>query len=379
MTVTSSAQKSDNFWPSTFEERGAAVPFTTPVLAFSRLRHEEDHGLELLVPGLAGGRDTYVIPWRSVPSVFVMTVHDRVLREEIEVRPTPTPAEIREASLRVESTGLAGPASARAAKQAASDDESDRLLTNFFLVSEAVRQLSGGKLQIGPADLTNDAGRTRTKLILSRVAALFRLTPDDFYSRLEDWAATVAPLGVPGLNYTCRLRQLIADLDAYAEEVEAWSERDATDAADSARICARIAEETCSAARNLSAGIDRYAGNIRETLSEWATSFGRVRALMDKLTWTLDGWGPVVTMWRHVDQSDRESAQDSIGEMLRLMPVMPRREVGSRARKTWGDLSHSLYRTRVRAHEDWLSGKVDFELVLRLEKFKAAGHERPGR
>jgi hypothetical protein len=42
-------------------------------------------------------------------------------------------------------------------------------------------------------------------------------------------------------------------------------------------------------------------------------------------------------------------------------------------------LSHALYRTRVRAQEDWLSGKVDFELVLRLEKFKAAGHERPGR
>ncbi len=379
MTVTSSAQKNDNFWANTFEERGAVVPFTTPVLAFSRLRHEEEHGLELLVPGLAGGRDTYVIPWRSLPSVFVMTVHDRALREEIEVHTAPTPAEIRDASLKIESTGLAGPASARAAKQATNDDDSDRLLTNFFLVSEAVRQLSGGKLQIGPADLTNDVGRTRTKLILSRVAAIFQLTPDDFYARLEDWASVVGPLGVPGLNYTCRLRQLIADLNAYAEDVDAWSERDVTEAADSARICARIAEETCGAARSLAAGVDRYAANIRETLSQWAPSLGRLRALMDKLTWTLDGWSPVVTMWRHVEQGDREATQDSIAEMLRLMPVMPRREVGSRARKTWGDLSHALYRTRVRAHEDWLSGKVDFELVLRLEQFKAAGHERPGR
>ncbi|MBV8538287.1 MAG: hypothetical protein JO128_22000 [Alphaproteobacteria bacterium] len=379
MTVTSSAQKHDDFWPNTFEERGAAVPFTTPVLAFSRLRREEEHGLELLVPGLAGGRDTYVIPWRSVPSVFVMTVHDRALREEIEYRPTATPDEIRDASIKVESTGLAGPASARAAKQATNDDDNDRLLTNFFLVSEAVRQLSGGKLKVSPADLTTDGGRMRTKLILSRVAALFQLTPDDFYARLEDWAGVVAPLGIPGLNYTCRLRQLMADLAAYADNVEAWSERDVTDAADSARICARIAEETCGTARNLAAGIDRYSANIRETLSQWAPSSSRIRALMDKLAWTLDGWGPVMTMWRDVDQGDREATQDSIAEMLRLMPVIPRREVGSRARKTWGDLSHALYRTRVRASEDWLSGKVDFELVLRLEKFKAAGHERPGR
>jgi len=379
MTVTPTAHKSDNFWANTFEERGTVVPFTTPVLAFSRLRVQEEHGLELLVPGLAGGRDTYVIPWRSLPSVFVMTVHDRMLREEIEVLPESSPTTVRGASLKVESTGLAGPGTAKAARQATSDDESERLLTNFFLVAESVKQLSGGKLQLGPADLTNDAGRTRTKLILSRVAALFQLTADDFYSRLENWAGTVSPIGVPGLNYTCRLRQLVADINDYSADVGAWSERDFTDAADSARVCARIAEETASTARGLMTGVDRYAANMRETLTEWTASFERIRGLMTKLAWTLDGWAPVVTMWREVDQSDRESAQDTVGEMLRLMPVMPRREVGSRARKTWGDLSQSLYRTRIKAHEDWLSGKVDIELVLRLEKFKAAAHERSGR
>jgi hypothetical protein len=379
MSITSSAQKSDEFWANTFQERGAVVPFTTPVLAFSRLRHQEEHGLELLVPGLAGGRDTYVIPWRSLPSVFVMTVHDRVLREEIEVCTNSSPTEIREATLKVESTGLAGPANARAARQATSDDESERLLTNFFLVSEAVKQLSGGKLQLGPADLTNDVGRTRTKLVLSRIAALFQLTADEFYTRLESWAGVVGPIGIPGLNYTCRLRQLIADINDFAAEVDAWSERDFTEASDSARVCSRIAEETAGMARNLAAGVDRYATSIRETLSAWTPNFERIRALMDKLTWTLDGWTPVVTMWREVDQGNREATQDLIGDMLRLMPVVPRREVGSRARKTWGELSQALYRTRVRAHEDWLSGKVDIELVLRLERFKAAGHDRQRR
>jgi hypothetical protein len=225
----------------------------------------------------------------------------------------------------------------------------------------------------------NEAGRARIKLILSRIAALFQLSADDFYGRLENWASVVGPIGVPGLNYTCRLRQLIADLHDYAGDVEAWSERDVTDAADSARVCARIAEETAGTARSLAGSIDRYAANIRETLTGWNASFERIHGLMSKLAWTLDGWGPVVTMWREVEQGDREMAQDTIGEMLRLMPVMPRREVGSRARKTWGDLSQALYRTRVRAHEDWLSGKVDIELVLRLEKFKAAAHARSGR
>lgn len=378
MTVTS-AHKSDNFWPTTFEERGAVVPFTTPVLAFSRVRRQEERGLELLVPGLAGGRDTYIIPWKSLPSVFVMTVHDRVLREEIEELPESGPGEIRGATLRVEGTGLAGSANSQAACKAVGDDENERLLTNFFLVREAVRQLSGGKLEISPADLTNDAGRARIKLVLSRLAAMFKLSADEFYGRLETWAGVVGPIGVPGLNYTCRLRQLIADIADYADDLQAWSDRDISDANDSARVCVRIAEETAATARNISAGVDRYAADVRGTLSDWTLSFGRVEALMSKLSWTLDGWRPIVTLWRETDRASREATHDAVAEMLRLMPVMPRREVSSRARRTWGDLSQALQRTRVRAHEDWLSGKVDIELVLRLERFKAVGHERPRR
>lgn len=378
MTVTA-AQKHDNFWPTTFEERGAVVPFTTPVLAFSRVRSQEERGLELLVPGLAGGRDTYVIPWRSLPSVFVMTVHDRLLREQIETLPSSTPTEIRDASLQVESTGLAGTANAQAARQASGDDESEKLLTNFFLVTESVRQLSNGKLQIGPADLTHDVGRARIKDILGRVAGLFKLTSDDFYARLESWAGEVSPIGVPGLNYTCRMRQLIADIAAFADDLETWSDRDLSDASESARVCVQIAEETASSARTLASGIDRYAGDMRGTLTDWRVSFERIEALMGKLSWMLDGWRPIVTLWRETDPGNREAAQDAVGEMLRMMPIMPRREVGSRARRTWGDLSQSLQRTRIKAHEDWLSGKVDIELVLRLERFKAIGHERARR
>jgi hypothetical protein len=379
MSVTSSAHKSDTFWPTTFEERGAVVPFTTPVLAFSRVRHQEERGLELLVPGLAGGRDTYIIPWKSLPSVFVMTVHDRALREEIEDLPDSNPTEIRDATLKVEGTGLAGPANSQAARQAVGDDENERLLTNFFLVREAVRQLSGGKLELSPADLTNDTGRARTKLVLSRIAALFKLTADEFYARLERWAGRVSPIGVPGLNYTCRMRQLIADLADYADDLHAWSDREISDANDSARVCVRIAEETAATARTITSGVDRYATDVRGTFNDWDVSFARVDALMNKLAWTLDGWRPIVTLWRETDRSSREATHDAVAEMLRLMPVMPRREVSNRARRTWGDLSQALQRTRVRAHEDWLSGKVDIELVLRLERFKAVGHERPRR
>ncbi len=43
--------RSDNgFLPTTFLERGVAVPFTTPLLAGSRTRPGERNQLELIVP-----------------------------------------------------------------------------------------------------------------------------------------------------------------------------------------------------------------------------------------------------------------------------------------------------------------------------------------
>ena len=42
------------FLPSTFEERGAVAPFTTPSLAMSRVRPDDRHGLVLMMPNLGG-------------------------------------------------------------------------------------------------------------------------------------------------------------------------------------------------------------------------------------------------------------------------------------------------------------------------------------
>src|SRR5262249_2528982 len=161
---------------------------------------------------------------------FTMTVHDRMLREEIEELPDSSPTEIRRATLKVESTGLAGPATTQAAKQATSDEDSERLLTNFFLVSEAIRQLSAGQLQLAPADPPAGPAGRGPKRSRSRWGALLARAADESPARLETWAGAVSPVGAPGLNYICRQRQLIADLNDYAADVEAWSERDMTDA-----------------------------------------------------------------------------------------------------------------------------------------------------
>src|SRR5690348_16611464 len=91
---------------STFEERGTAVPFTTPLLAQTRVRKGDRSHLEVLVPNLAASRGTYVIPWKSAPEVITMTVHDRTLHAEILSADGCSPDDIRTAALKVAGTGL---------------------------------------------------------------------------------------------------------------------------------------------------------------------------------------------------------------------------------------------------------------------------------
>ena len=43
-------------------ERGASVPFTTPMLSGARVRPADRIGLELLMPNPSGGRGTYIVP-----------------------------------------------------------------------------------------------------------------------------------------------------------------------------------------------------------------------------------------------------------------------------------------------------------------------------
>ena len=84
-----------DYAPSTFDERGTTVPFTTPELAFSRVRRDtRTNHLEVLVTGFSGGRSIYVFPWDGLTSVMRLTLHDRALQAEISLADAITPMRI---------------------------------------------------------------------------------------------------------------------------------------------------------------------------------------------------------------------------------------------------------------------------------------------
>ena len=95
------------YHPTTFLERGVAVPFTTPRLGGTRARPAKKHLVELVVPNLSGGRGVYVMPWTSLTALCRPTLHDKVFSQRIASITNVTPATIRRVARQIAAEGLA--------------------------------------------------------------------------------------------------------------------------------------------------------------------------------------------------------------------------------------------------------------------------------
>ncbi|HEY4172518.1 MAG TPA: hypothetical protein VGM42_05775, partial [Rhodopila sp.] len=129
------------YHPVTFQERGVAVPFTTPLLGGTRARPTDKQGVELVVPNPAGGRGVYIMPWAGIAAWCQPTLHDAVFNDRIASLQTVTPATIRRVALQIAAEGLAGEEAMDAARVAVKTQDSDRVVTNFQLLMTLVAQV----------------------------------------------------------------------------------------------------------------------------------------------------------------------------------------------------------------------------------------------
>lgn len=359
--------KHKRFWPSTFEERGAAVPFTTPMLNNSRVRLTEKESLELMVAGLSGGAGVYVIGWTGLEQVFSMTVHDRILHKELLEGKAATPFSIRKISMKVAASGLAGPGLVERAKAIEAEEEGERLITNFMLVSRTVEQVAKKDMPLTLASIGDRKGQQRTKTILSEVAGRFSLNADQLYARLEEWSDLVAPAGLPSMPRTSRLRQLQFRLRDFIESIGGFALGDKSDAGPIAQLAADVAERTLQYTNTHMAVLDDCQADISGTLQHWFERKNEMAKALLKLEWLLDGWDPIMCMWLEALDGDRYLRQDTAIEIGRQLPMLPRNEIEEQDRKGIEELIDGKGRL-VKPLESWMTGQMDLDLVLRVER-----------
>jgi len=364
------AAVSKSFWaPPTFAERGASVPFTTPIIVGARVRGR-NKDLELVVPNPSGAKGNYILQWKNLPDVFTLSVHDRVLHRAIGEALASNPSAVRKATLKTAATGLAGPAAAKQAKLVLKEEEDFKLLTQFSLLSDTVAQLSGGQLQITLAHVQSDTGRQQAKLILARVAHKVKLEGNELYALIEAWADHIGPLGTPKLPKAPRMRKMRSRIEEFANSIGSWAEVDKSDSAQLGGLASLVARETSSLAAEHFAAIDAFLDNFESTLSKWDKTQAELARVSDRISWLIDGWDLLVAMWEDAVMKPPYEQQATVQEIARILPIVPEEEVSGPRRDRARDIGVQR-RKMVKPMEDWISGSIDPELRSRLERYKA--------
>ncbi|SMH48119.1 hypothetical protein [Azospirillum agricola] len=356
--------------PSTFEERGAAVAFTTPLLSQTRVRRGERSKLEVLIPALSQGSGIYVVAWKSVPEMVAMTMHDRYLHELIVGEESCSPHEIRRATLRAARKGLAGPQAAQAARRALDEDEEQGTLTHYLLILAILKAVGLESPEMLKAGIGTEEGQRLTRQLMTRAAGSLTLDATVLYTRLAEIAAVVSPVGLAQSPKPGRLLRCLNDLKSFRQAMQDWAREVPSDTSPVAVFCAEVAQHTIGIGDAVLADFHRRIEAIGPLMRGWDMEIVRIRDHATRMAWLLDGWSHITGAWELAQGEDRHHQAVAINELFRILPLLPRAESG---RDLMADSRRvqSVQRRSVRMLEDWRTGVMDVEAIRRIETLKA--------
>ncbi|MGF7176414.1 hypothetical protein [Azospirillum doebereinerae] len=357
--------------PSTFEERGAAVAFTTPLLSQTRVRRGERSKLEVLIPSLSQGAGIYVVAWKAVPEMVTMTMHDRYLHELIVNEESCSPHEIRRATLKAARRGLAGPQAAQAARRALDEDEEQGTLTHYLLILAILKAVGLESPDMLKAGIGTEEGQRLTRQLMTRAAGSLRLDATVLYARLAEIADVASPVGLAQSPRPGRLLRCLSDLKIFKKGMEDWAEAVPSDTSPVALFCAEVAQHTIGIGETVVRDFQRRIEAIGPLMRDWDNEMLRIRDHATRLAWLLDGWSHITGAWDVAQSEDSHQQAATINDLFRILPLLPRQES---SRDLIGDakrVSSSSQRRSVRALEDWRTGAMDLEAIRRIEALKA--------
>ncbi len=362
----------DEFAPATYEERGVSVPFTTPQLSRARLRRDQDGRFEFLLPNFSGGKGVYVLNWKALPSVMTLTLHDRLLFKEIGNLDVHSPERIRSCVLKVQATGICGPDAARRAVALQEDDSQYLVLTQFVLMTEMLKLVN-----IGPADLlrpgmTADDSKRMARQALAQVAAMVDVPPDEMTSRIDRIGDVVAAIGLPQSPKSGRLRGLADRLQSFAQGAQRFAESDPSDAAMLGTYVFTVANHTLTLAQQRIGKLDTALRDARQLAHDASNLDKSIQELVARISWLLDGWEFLIGLWESVKQEPSAIKRTTITDMSGQLPLIPREEVSLSAEDVDLDAVRRLQKRWVKGNQDWRTGFLDMDAVMRVEAVKAA-------
>jgi hypothetical protein len=366
-SISPKLQGSRQFLPSTFEERGIAVPFTTPLLAHSRVRKNYRGQLELSIPNFAGVDGNYIMPWKAVCDLVEPTLHDKLLFEHVIDNNVTTPHAMRLAALSVAATGIAGPEVAEAAKKAVAMDEESKALHHVVLILRLLEETNNGTAidlrEIGSVDR-----QEYVRKALARVSGELGMAADALDERISELTRMTYPVGVEWNPLEGRLRVQIRALSQFRDALHTWGNDQVNEAGERAVFSSEVADLTLVTSSGLLKNFNEAMKSPFSVVSAWRKVTAEVERFSSRLLWLLDGWDTVVHWWESCkDDNERIVVAE---QMTPVLPLIPASEMELSQREAANGLIEKSHRW-VRLNRDWSTGEVDVELIHRMETVKA--------
>ncbi len=359
--------RSDSFEPASFRERGATVPFTTPLLLNARIRAASSgRGYEMVVANPSGGRGALIMPWSSMPDICSPTLFDRHLWESFHSAEDISPIGIRHEAQRLAAEGLAGRRAALAAKDAQRRDQAGQRLMRSMLLETLIAASEGPTEAAGRSNHADTASfLKRGQRAVARAAALAQIQVAEFTADLESLAIALSG-SVPKIaGEDARLRDMITNLDDLANQVTDWAGDQSEGAPHilAAHFIVQTARQTLECAEIALANTDALIADLGILVPKWRSVRDKVMERARGPEWVLDGWKTPIALWAEAEANQRRSA---IWEIALIAPILPREA------KAWlGKVSDRRETPRritqvVRDKSDWRSGNA-MEIVARNE------------
>lgn len=358
------------YHPTTFQERGVAVPFTTPLLGGARARRAEQRGLELVIPNFTGGRGVYIVSGSSIAALCRPTLHDKILNSRIAELKSVTPGTIRRVGREIAAEGLAGEAAMAAARLAADVDKDDRLVTNYQLLTTLIQQANLVPAA-GPDAVASPALEIERRAMLTTAWVANHLGQSTAWvaTALEALADVIQNFGLGSAMTVGRVPQLIGMLRKANAEIFEWGTTlGEKNQAANARTVNSVADFTPALADELLERTQALVKDVIGSLRDWSADPDALVRLAARPEWLLDGWEQICLIWNHAqDDAGRRAA---LVEIVGQVPILPK-EVYE-----WCDArAHPddglRFQRLVGVNEDWRTGATIFNLIARNEQFRA--------
>ena len=357
------------YHPVTFAERGVWLPFTTPMLASTRIRHAHRGGTELIVPNPSGGRGVYIVHWAGACQLCQPTLYDTVLHQRTWRMTELTPAAIRIAARAVAAEGLAGGEARTSAAAAAKADASDLELTGFLLRLSLAEQVEPAGLPISAATPPTRALEHRIGQIIATIAGTLRRPADAVGRDFTRLAAAFAAGGVG--TQTARFRQprLLARLSAARESMLMWAAQNRNDrTASIAEAIATSVDQIISLTKLVLEDNRAMTADIVTLLRDWTADQKQMMERATRPDWLLDGWEQVCLLWESATRVPLQRA--ILLEIAQMVPNLPREATSWTGAAIDPDGISSICRV-VSISDAWRTGSAAFSLIARNEHLRA--------